>query len=52
MAEQQLILIALLLTAAVMYGYYYFKRAQARTAGKAQTPSVTDASRDEPAPKA
>ncbi len=48
MAEQQMVLIALLLTAAVMYGYYYFKRAQARTHGPADTHAQTDADQTKP----
>ena len=47
MPEQTMVLIALLLTAAVMYGYFYFKKAEARTprSGKAKSASTTDASK-------
>ncbi len=38
MPDPQLILVVLLLAAAVMYGYFYFKRAQARSAGVPMSP--------------
>lgn len=53
MPDQQLmILIALLLTAAVMYGYFYFKKAEARTprSGKAATKAAANES-DGPKPR-
>ena len=41
MPDPQLILVVLLLAAAVMYGYFYFKRAQARSAGVPMSPAST-----------
>ncbi len=48
MPDPQLILIVLLLAAAVMYGYFYFKRAQARTADAAPMSSLASRAPAEP----
>ncbi len=52
MPDPQLILVVLLLAAAVMYGYFYFKRAQARSADvPMSSPASTSAATPPRAPR-
>jgi hypothetical protein len=54
MPQQTMVLIALLLTAAVMYGYFYFKKAEARTprsGNRATKPAANDADRTNSTPE-
>jgi hypothetical protein len=52
MPDPQLILVVLLLAAAVMYGYFYFKRAQARSTGVPMSPASTSAAPRDPGDEA